>query len=108
MTWRPASRDDPRPPRRVGASLDSITRALGAPDAASLKTLFDRWDDLAGPELGAHTRPLSLVQSVLSVAVDDPAWAAQLSYSEGTLLRRLEEVLGTGAVTRVRVRVRPR
>jgi hypothetical protein len=108
MTWRSSDASDSRGPRPAAASLDRIVQSLGGPSASSLSDLFGRWKDVAGPELAAHTRPMSLVDSVLTVAVDDPAWAAQLAYAETGLVARSAAILGAGAVTRVRVRVRPR
>ena len=107
MSWRPlpgpAGGGDPRP---VGESLGRISRHLGAPPPAALTRVFDGWEDLVGPAVAAHTRPLSLTRGVLVVAVDQPAWAAQLGWLETDLLRRFEEHLGAGVVTALTVRVR--
>jgi predicted nucleic acid-binding Zn ribbon protein len=73
-----------------------------------LASLFDGWEDLVGAQIAAHARPLSLVRGVLSISVDEPAWATQLSYLESELLARIAEGLGEGQVTRIQVRVRPR
>ncbi len=94
-------------PRRVQASLDRLSRALGAPSAAALEIVFSQWTQIAGPAVAAHTRPLSLSGGVLAVAADDGAWGSELRYLSGRLLARLEQVAGAGVVTRVDVRVRP-
>ena len=54
-----------------------------------------------------HSRPRSLRDQVLVVAVDEPAWATQLRWLEADLLARLEAVLGAGQVSRIEVRVLP-
>jgi predicted nucleic acid-binding Zn ribbon protein len=109
MTWRPlpgpGGRGEPRP---VGESLGRIARHLGAPSPAALTELFDRWDELVGPAVAAHARPLRLARRTLVVVVDQPAWAAQLGWLEADLLRRFDERLGAGVVRSVAVRVRPR
>jgi predicted nucleic acid-binding Zn ribbon protein len=43
---------------------------------------------------------------VLTVDVDDPAWASQLGYLEHDLLARLAGRLGEGVVGSIRYRVR--
>jgi predicted nucleic acid-binding Zn ribbon protein len=43
---------------------------------------------------------------VLSLAVDDPVWAAQLRWLEADLLARVAEVTGPGVVERISLRVR--
>lgn len=104
MTWKPFS--PPPEPRRLGRSLDRITRSLGAPSAGALATIFERWPAIVGEAVAAHSRPLSLQRGTLTVGADQPAWAAQLSYLEDDMKRRVNGVVGTAVVTRVRVVVR--
>ncbi len=111
MSWRPLpdpSRDDTSGPRRLGDSLDRVTRSLGGPDAAALAVIFVRWSEVVGEHVAAHAWPLSLNRGTLSIAVDQPGWATQLSYLESQLRRRVNELAGEGVVRRVRVSVRPR
>jgi len=105
VTPRP---DDERGPRRLGESLDRVTRTLGGANSDALTGLFGRWSDIVGPQLADHVRPLSLARAVLVVAVDEPGWATQIRYLEGDLLGRLGKALGEGVVERVEVRLRPR
>ncbi|HEX2043146.1 MAG TPA: DUF721 domain-containing protein [Acidimicrobiales bacterium] len=108
MTWRPLPGPGGSEPRPVGESLGRIARHLGAPTPAALTQLFDRWEELVGAAVGAHARPVSLARGVLVVAVDEPAWAAQLRWLESDLLRRFDLHLGAGVVRGITVRVRPR
>lgn len=107
MTFRPLP-EQQRSPRRVGESLDGVTRSLGGPSAAALASVFGRWPAIVGPQLAARSRPLSLSRKVLTVAVDQPAWATQFKFFEADIRRRLDESLGPGVVERLAVRVRPR
>ena len=52
-------------------------------------------------------RPIKLDQGVLSVEVDDPAWATQVKFLTATIIARLAEVAGA-QVDRIQVRVDPR
>ncbi len=106
MTWRPLSRD--REPRRVGESLDRITESLGGPSATTLDAIFNRWEAIVGVPVAAHARPLSLARGTLTIGVDQPGWATQLTYLEADLKRRIDEVAGAGAVRRIKVTVRPK
>lgn len=82
-----------------------------APESSApgvLGAVFSRWDEIAGPALARHVRPLRLTPGELVVAVDEPAWATQVRSLAGELLRRVGEVAGeTPAQLRVTVR-RPR
>lgn len=99
--------DWPTLPRPVSDSLESLARQLGAPTASALGAVFSRWEEAVGPAVAAHSRPLSLTDGVLAVAVDQPGWATQLRYLTTTLVSRLEEVAGTGVVQRIDIRVEP-
>jgi hypothetical protein len=52
-------------------------------------------------------RPVRLDNGVLTVEVDDPAWATQVKFLAGTIIDRLAEVAAV-TVERVEVRVGPR
>jgi len=107
MPWQPLPGSDDREPARVASALDRVVRRLGAPSAGALDDLFQRWPEVAGPELATRTRPLGVRDGVLVVAVDDPAWSTAVRFAEPALLSRLRVVLQSDAVSRVEVRVRP-
>ena len=52
-------------------------------------------------------RPVKLDEGVLSVEVDDPAWATQVKFLAPTIIARLAEV-ADAKVDRIQVRVDPR
>ncbi|HUA95834.1 MAG TPA: DUF721 domain-containing protein [Acidimicrobiales bacterium] len=106
---RPAGPDTgPRPlTEGLDEALDRLvpsTQEGAAPGA--LGAVFSRWDEIAGPALARHARPLRLTPGELVVAVDEPAWATQVRSLAGELLRRVGEVAGE-APTQLRVTVRP-
>ncbi len=108
MPWRPlpgaAGETGPLP---LKASLDRLSRVLGAPGADVLAGVFDRWESLVGPDVAAHARPVRLGAGRLVVAVDHPAWATQLRWLGPALLDRLRAELGQEAPTQLEVRTRP-
>ena len=107
MNWHPIPEPGGPPPRPVKASLDAVARNLGGAGGPALVDLLQRWPEVVGAQLAAHGRPLSLRATTLTIAADEPAWGAQLSWLEADLTRRLDEVLGPGVVTRIAVRIRP-
>jgi predicted nucleic acid-binding Zn ribbon protein len=95
---------DPVPMRRtLDRLLDHLT---GAPMAATT-SVFEGWAELVGEGVAAHTRPLRLRDGVLTIGVDDPAWASQLRFLEGDLLDRLASAPGGDAVTQITFQVVP-
>jgi predicted nucleic acid-binding Zn ribbon protein len=107
LTWRPLPGEADADPRSLRDSLDAVARGLGAPPVAALAEVFQRWPEVVGTAVAAHSQPVSLAGGTLVVAVDQPGWAAQLGWLEAELLGRFAERLGPGVVTTLRVRVRP-
>jgi predicted nucleic acid-binding Zn ribbon protein len=81
-------------------------RNFGAPEVATVRSVFDRWSELVGDQVAQHATPASLRDGVLTVAVEDPAWATQLRFLEAQLLTRIAELFGTDEVTSIVIRVR--
>jgi predicted nucleic acid-binding Zn ribbon protein len=83
-------------PRRVADSMPRLLGRLGsAPTPAVLETVFTRWDEVVGAELGRHVRPVRVDGRALVVAVEHPAWATRARMESGTILARVRAVGGT-------------
>ena len=106
MSWRPIPEPGGPPPRRVAASLESVTRNLTGDGGPALVDLIRRWPEAVGEHLAAHCKPVSLRAGVLTIAAAEAAWGGQVGWLEADLKRRLDDTLGRGAVTRIAVRVR--
>ena len=104
-TWRP-SQPPPgeRDPRKLSDLLDSTTRRLGGPSTGTAAAVFSRWEDVVGPDIAGHARPVSLQRGVLLLHVDHPAWAGQLRFMTADLLTRLADA-GAADVAEIHIRV---
>lgn len=102
-TWRPTPPE--REPRRLGEILDRTSTRLGGPSSATASVVFAHWETIVGADIAAHARPLSLHDRVLVLAVDEPAWAAQLRYMNAELLARIGDATGGVEVAEIRLRV---
>jgi len=96
-----ARREDPQP---LSAALDGLLGDQGWRTAAAIGSVFGRWDQLVGPDVAAHTRPERFSDGELLVIADSSVWATQVRLLTSAVLRRLNEELGHGTVTRVVVR----
>jgi predicted nucleic acid-binding Zn ribbon protein len=94
-------RDDPQ---SLSTALDGLLGDQGWRLAAAVGSVFGRWDQLVGPDVAAHTKPERFNDGELVVIADSSAWATQVRLLTPVLLRRLNEELGHGTVTRVAVR----
>lgn len=107
MTWRPLpERNEDRDPVKIGPSLDKVAKRLGAPNANALSGLFHRWEELVGPSIAAHAKPVSLRTGKLLVEVDSNAWATQLRFMTTDLVARCCAELGDAAVKEIQIRVK--
>lgn len=96
--------------------LGTVANRLGAGPAPLLRRVFTAWDELVGPAMAAHVRPLRVDGPTLVVVVDHPAWVTQLRTLAPEILARVREASGAGpedgaseaaSVTRLEARVRP-
>jgi len=102
-TSRPARqrRDDPQP---LGAAIEGLLDDQGWRTAAAVGSVFGRWEQIVGAALAAHTRPGGFTDGELVVIADSTAWATQVRLLRAQLIRRLNDELGDGTVTGVKVR----
>jgi predicted nucleic acid-binding Zn ribbon protein len=94
-------REDPQP---LSLAISGLLRDQGWQGAAAVGSVFGRWPQIVGDDLAAHTRPERLDGGELVVIADSTAWATQVRLLAGQLIRRVNSELGTGSVTRVKVR----
>ncbi len=107
MVWKPL-RQPPgeRDPRLIGDSLPNVTKRLGLAQPTVLTAVFAQWNTVVGTPLCVHVKPVGLRNRVLTVEVDEPAWATELRFLQDDLLARLNEATGHESVTELVVRVR--
>jgi predicted nucleic acid-binding Zn ribbon protein len=89
---------DDRDPQPLDAALTRIVDDQGWQVDLKVASMFARWAELVGPEVGAHSRAESFADGKLVVRTDSTAWATQLKLLAPTVVRRLNEDLGHGTV----------
>ncbi|WP_067450759.1 DUF721 domain-containing protein [Actinomadura macra] len=90
-------------PKLFSTAIRELLAARGWEQRAAVGGVFGNWAGIVGPELAEHTRPEHFEEGVLTVAADSTTWATQLRLLSSTLVRRLNEELGHGTVSRVKV-----
>jgi predicted nucleic acid-binding Zn ribbon protein len=92
MNWKPAKKPGEYvEPKRLAEALGEFTHRLGLARPDALTVIFGRWEDVVGPSLAAHVRPIGLRDGVLFVEVDETGWATQLRYLGDDVIRRVNE-----------------
>jgi predicted nucleic acid-binding Zn ribbon protein len=89
---------DDRDPQTLDAALARVVDDQGWQVDLRVASMFARWAELVGAEIGAHSRAESFADGKLVVRTDSTAWATQLKLLAPTVVRRLNEDLGHGTV----------
>lgn len=74
--------------------------------AEALQQVLLVWPEVVGAPLAEVTRPLSLFNGQLTVAVPSPVWTQELNYVGADLATTLNERLENASVSRIRFVVR--
>lgn len=92
-----------RDPKPLGGVVSSLIRSRGWKEPVAVSSVLARWAELVGPEIAAHTKPLSFENSIVQVQCDSTAWATQLRLMHGQLIDLFRRELGEGVVAQVRI-----
>ncbi len=93
--------------KRLRETLDELLDDLGSAPVQATTSLLDRWPEVVGRDLAAHSEPLGVREGVLVVAADDPAYGSRLQWEEREVVARLTAILGPGLIDGLQVRIRP-
>lgn len=66
--------------------------------------LFAEWAAVVGADIAAHATPVALVDGELTVQAESTAWATQLRLLAPGMVKKINQALGHGTVTRIRTR----
>jgi predicted nucleic acid-binding Zn ribbon protein len=94
---------DDRDPQPLDAALTRVVDDHGWQVDLKVASMFARWADLVGEEIGAHSRAESFADGKLVVRTDSTAWATQLRLLAPSVVRRLNDDLGHGTVVVIEV-----
>lgn len=94
---------DGRDPALLGDQLDRLLVDRGWKVDVAVGAVMGRWSEIVGPDIAAHIAPVTFSEAVLTVQADSTAWATQMKLLASTVLARIEEEIGVGAVTDLRV-----
>src|SRR5215216_7353453 len=97
------ARADDRDPKPLSDAVERLVESKGWTTEINVHTLLARWGLLVGSANAAHSSPEGYADTVLTVRADSTAWAAQLRYLAPQLVAMLNEQLGDGTITRIKV-----
>jgi predicted nucleic acid-binding Zn ribbon protein len=97
------ARADDRDPKPLSDAVERLVESKGWTTDINVHTLLARWGLLVGSATAAHSTPERYADTVLTVRADSTAWATQLRYLAPQLVAMLNDQLGDGTITRIKV-----
>jgi len=94
---------DDRDPQLLASSVERLLAERGWQTDVAVGAVMGRWADIVGVEVAAHSAPVSFDRGALVVQADTTAWATQLRLLAASIVRRLDDEVGPGTVTSVKV-----
>jgi predicted nucleic acid-binding Zn ribbon protein len=101
---RSSARRDASDPQLFGRAIRDLLSDRGWEQPLAVGGVFGRWHEIVGADVAAHTKPETFSDGEVLVVADSTAWATQVRLLASSLVRRLNEELGDGTVSRVKVR----
>ncbi|MFB7332262.1 DUF721 domain-containing protein [Streptomyces adustus] len=102
---RSGARADGRDPMALGSAISRLLNERGWETPAAVGGVMGRWPEIVGADVAKHCVPEKYDEDerVLVVRCDSTAWATNLRLLAPTLVARLNEDLGHGAVKLIKV-----
>ncbi len=86
--------------------MQQLLRQLGLERHFRTYDALAHWSDIVGKQIAQVARPLRLDADTLWIAVKSHAWAQELNFQKGTILKRLNERAGEERFKELRFTVR--
>ncbi len=99
-TWSGPGADD-RDPKPLEDAVDRLVGEHGWGEELSVHAVIARWEQIVGDDVAAHVKTERFADGELTVRADSTAWATQVKLLAPNLVRRLNQEIGHGSVTRV-------
>lgn len=88
--------------KRAGDVLPITLSYLGIKKKYEEQSVTLHWREIAGDEIYAHSRAVSLNRGTLLIAVDNSVWCHHLSISKDDIIHKLNSYIGEKLITDIR------
>lgn len=93
---------------RAGDVIPKVLKNLGLQSESRLREITAVWPEVAGQSNAAHSHPGRWEKGILTIFVDHHLWLNELkTVAAPSLLKRLQERMGKGAVKQLRFEMAP-
>jgi hypothetical protein len=102
LTWAAMAHS---PFQSVGTILQSVVHRHGLSPKLLEHQLLQRWQDIAGAQIAAHSRPDQIRFRKLTLLVESSVWLHQLLFLKPSLIEKINARAGSSIVTDIILRV---
>lgn len=92
-----------RDPELLGSALDKLVVEQGWEHDSAVAALSNRWSQIVGPDVAAHSKPGEFENGSLHIQADSTAWATQLKLLTTSIMAAIASDIGAGVVTGLRI-----
>ncbi len=85
-------------PQNIAQILDALKATTQLGKHLDHAQIWERWDELAGPELAPRSHPMKVRKGILTVAIAGPVWMHKFSYDKAKILGRINRILTKEAI----------
>ncbi len=97
-------KDGPQPVSRL---IEGALRHFGLHERFTERSVLQKWGEVVGEEVAAHSRAVDLVDGVLVLEADHGAWRQELTLLMPMIIKKFNELCGENTVTEIQWRDRP-
>ncbi len=90
--------DEPQNIAQILAQLKATTKLGAHLDHAQI---WERWNDIAGPEFAPRSHPMKVRKGVLTVAVANTVWMHKLSYEKQAMIEKINSLLSKDPIEEI-------
>ena len=76
-------------PVSMNALLKPVVKNIGMESTLQFDTVFNNWEYIVGSTNAKNTKPLSIKDGVLAIAVTTPAWLTQARYYKKSFINKV-------------------
>ena len=95
-----------RGPQPLSRILPDVLRQAGLDERLEERAPLLRWPEIAGEEIGRHTRAVDLQEGELILEADHGAWRQEVTMLAPAIIEKFNAIFGAGTVTAIRWRER--
>lgn len=90
-------------PIHIAEIVSRTTQRFGMEEKLALYRVWDKWEDVIGPQIATHAKPARLCRGVLVIRVENPSWLQELHFLKARIMDKLKEVFKDKEIRGIRL-----